>query len=48
MSQQFPEAEAHESKIAEFGLTLDERAACWHSQMNLAAITTFDQQESTF
>ena len=48
MAQWFPEAEAHESKIAEFRLTLDGWAACWHSLMDLAAIKTFDQLQSAF
>ena len=46
--QRISDAEAHASKIAEFGLTLDGRATCWHSQMDLAAITTFDQLQSAF
>ena len=48
IAQRFPDVEAHASKIAEFGLTLDGRATCWHSQMDLAAITTFDQLQSAF
>ena len=48
IAQRLPEVEAHESKIAEFGLTMDGRAACWHFQMDLAAIMTFDQLQSTF
>ena len=31
MAQRFPEEEAHQSKMTEFGLTLDGRAAFWHS-----------------
>ena len=48
MVQLFPEAEAHKSKIAEFGLTMDGPAACCDSQMDLVAITTFDQLQSAF
>ena len=46
MAQRFPEAEAHKSKVVEFRLTLDGRVACWNSQMDLVAITTFDQLQS--
>ena len=31
MAQRFLEEEAHQSKMTEFGLTLDGRAAFWHS-----------------
>ena len=48
MAQSLSEAVAHQSKMTEFGLTLDGRAAFWHSQMDLPAITTFDQLQSAF
>ena len=47
MAQRLPEEEAHQSKMTEFGLTLDGRAAFWHSQMNLPAIKTFAELQST-
>ena len=34
--------------MTEFGLTLDGRAAFWHSQMDLPAIKTFDALQSAF
>ena len=34
--------------MTKFGLTLDGRAVFWHSQMDLPAITTFDQLQSAF
>ena len=48
MAQRLPKEEAHQSKMTEFGLTLDGRAAFWHSQMDLPAITTFDQLQLAF
>ena len=48
MAQHLPEEEAHQSKMKEFGLTLDGRAAFWHSQIDLPAITTFDELQSKF
>ena len=48
MAQRLPEEEAHQSKMTEFGLTLDGRAAFWHSQMDLPTIKTFDALQSTF
>ena len=48
MAQRLPEEEAHQSKMTEFGLTLDGRAAFWHSQMDLLAIKTFDALKSAF
>ena len=42
MARRLLEEEAHQSKMTEFGLTLDGRAAFWHSQMDLPAINTFD------
>ena len=48
MAQRLPEEEAHQSKMIKFGLTLDGRAMCWHSQMDLPAIKTFDQLQSAF
>ena len=48
MAQRLPAEDAHQSKMTEFGLTLDGRAAFWHSQMDLPAITTFDEIQSKF
>mgnify|MGYP000273500048 CR=1 FL=1 len=48
ISQPFPEMEAHASKIAEFGLTLDGRAACWHSHLDITTFVAFDHLQSSF
>ena len=48
MAQRLSDEEAHESKMTEFGLTMNGRAAFWHSQMDLPAITTFDELQSKF
>ena len=48
MAQRLLEEEAHQSKMMEFGLTLDGRAAFWHSHMDLSAIKTFDVLQSAF
>ena len=48
MALQLLEEEAHQLKMTEFGLTLDGRAAFWHSQMDLPAIRTFDALQSAF
>ena len=48
MAQRLPANEAHQSKMTEFAQTLDGRAAFWHSQMDLPAITTFDELQSKF
>ena len=48
LSQRLPEAKAHASKIAEFGLTLDGRAAHWHSQIDLITLACVDELSSTF
>ena len=48
MAQKLPKAEAHASKIAEFGLTLDGRAAPWHSQLDITSFASFDQLQSSF
>ena len=48
MAQRLPEEEVHQSKMTEFGFTLDGRAAFWHSQMDLPAIKTFDELQSNF
>ena len=48
MAQRLLVEKAHQSKMMEFGLTLDGRAAFWHSQMDLPAITTFDELQSKF
>ena len=48
MALRLPTEEAHQSKMTEFGLTLDGRAAFWHSQMDFPAITTFDELQSKF
>ena len=43
MSQRLAEADTNASKIPEFGLTLNGRAARWHSQVDLATFTNFEQ-----
>ena len=48
MAQRLPEDEGHQKKMTEFGLTVDDRAAFWHSQMDLPAIKTFDALQSAF
>ena len=48
MVQQHPKAEVHALKIAEFGLTLDGRAARWHSQLDITLFASFDQLQSSF
>ena len=42
MAQRLLEAEAHTSKIAEFGITLDGHVARCHSQFDIMSFTTFD------
>ena len=48
MTQRLPEAVAHASKINEFGISLDGRAARWHSQLDVASFVSFDQLQSSF
>ena len=48
MSQWLSEVEAHGSKIAEFGLTLNERTARWHSQLDITTFASFDQLRYAF
>ena len=40
--------EAHISKIAEFGLSLDGEAASWYSQNDIVEFTDFDQVREKF
>ena len=48
MAQWLPEAEAHASKITEFGITFHGRTARWHSQLDITSFPTFDQLQSSF
>ena len=48
MLQWLPESEAHTSKIAEFGLSLDGRVAHWHSQLDITLFIFVDQPQSSF